>query len=125
MAEAPPSLNEILTHCGVTIDELCKPCSFRDTADIAGFLGSWRDIAPHLGLDESDMIAIEDDGKDTAEKKRLALQRWKSKFGYKATFKWLVEALVKINMAACAERVCECVKARYRRFLVALGVYNV
>ncbi len=107
----PPTVGDILAHCRVTESQLDKPCRNEDIADIAGFFGSWRDVAPHLGLDENDVEEVEEDGRKGAERKLKALQKWKSKFGFKATYKCLVEALVKVKMADRAEKVCQLVKS--------------
>ncbi len=107
----PPTVNEILAHCGVTDAQLENPCSNDDITAIARFLISWRTLAPHLGLDESEEEEIEEDGREEAEKKLKALRKWKSKFAHKATYKVLVEALVNINMAEHARHICQLVEA--------------
>ncbi len=113
----PPTVGDILAHCGVTESQLDKPCSNVDIADIASFFGSWRDVAPHLGLDETNVEEVEEDGRKGAERRLKALQKWKSKFGFKATYKWLVEALMKVNLADRAEKVCQLVKSQYRKWI--------
>ncbi len=105
----------ILAHCGVTGSQLDKPCSTEDIADLAGFFGSWRDVAPYLGLDENDVEEVEDDGRKGAERRLKALQKWKSKFRFKATYKWLVEALIKVKVTDHAEKVFQLVKSQYRK----------
>ncbi len=107
----PPSVSEILAHCEVTDAQLENPCSSEDITTIAGFLVSWRTLAPHLGLDESEEEEIEEDVREEAEKKLKALRKWKSKFAHKATYKVLVEALAKVNMADHAMHVCQLVEA--------------
>ncbi len=109
----PPTPSELLAHCGVTEDQLGNPCINEDITAIAGFLISWRTLAPHLRLDESEEEEIEEDGREEAEKRLKALRKWKSKFAHKATYKVLVEALVKVNMAEHAMHVCQLVKAHY------------
>ncbi len=106
-------MGDILAHCGLTESQLGNPCRNEDIAVIAGFFGSWRDVAPHLGLDETDVEEVEEDGRKGAERRLKALQKWKSKFGFKATYKCLVEALMKVKMADLAEKVCQHVKSHY------------
>ncbi len=108
-------MSDILDHCGVIDAQLKNSCSNEDITAIAGFLVSWRTLAPHLGLDESDEEEIEEDGREEAEKKLKALRKWKSKFAHKATYKVLVEALVKANMAEHAMLVCQVVKAHWSK----------
>ena len=66
----------------------------------------WRGIAPHLGLNDTDINQIE--SKRTESEKRLeTLLMWKKKYGYKAKFKMLIDALLKISNAEQAEKVCQ------------------
>ncbi len=113
----PPTVSEILAHCEVTDAQLENPCSNEDITAIAGFLISWRTLAPHFRLDESEEEEIEEDGREEAEKKLKALRKWKSKFAHKASYKVLVKALVKANMAECAEKVCHVVRDRCCKFI--------
>ncbi len=112
-------MSEILEHCGVTESQIDRPCSNEDLAEIAGFFGSRPDVAPHLGLDEKDLDELKLFVVNEMEKRLNTLQilKWKSKFGFKATYRWLVEALVKVNMADCAEHVCQLVGANYRKWI--------
>ena len=83
-----------------------KPTSDDHLCAIALFLHKWRTVAPYLGLSENDLDAIEQEEKDEQVKRLKALQRWKGKFGFKATYKMLLNVLLSLAMADVAENVC-------------------
>ena len=74
--------------------------------EIALFLTSWRTVSSHLDLDENDMDDAEQGGRKVKDKSLKALQIWKGKFGFKATYWKLVEVLLSLAMADVAEKVC-------------------
>lgn len=114
----PPTVDDISARYGVTDDQLDKPCSDTDLVNIAGILVSWRDVTPHLGLKEADEVDIEKDVQTEREKRLKALRTWKTKFDFKATYKVLVEALVKANKAEQAGKVCQILNAPDRKLCV-------
>ena len=91
---------------GVHPEKLNDSISVDHLHEIAIFLTSWLRLVTYLGLSEMDVDSIEHEGKDEQEKKLKALWIWKRKFGFKATYKKLVEALVSLGMADVAEKVC-------------------
>ena len=66
----------------------------------------WRRVAPHLGLDKTDIEEIESK-KIESEKRLEMLQKWKLKYSYLATFKVLVQVLLKLRCAEHALKVCK------------------
>ena len=60
------------------------------------------------------MSDVEREGKDEQEKRQKALQKWKEKFGFKATYRKLVEVLLSLSMADTAEKICHILKGSYR-----------
>ena len=118
----------------ITLDELVKETEIRHERldegisddhfhKIARFLTSWRTVAPCLKLSENDLDAIERECKDEQEKRLKALQKWKGKFAFKATYRKLVEVLLSLAMADVAEKICHllkgnCILCMYKRTLV-------
>ena len=74
--------------------------------EIAILLTSWRKVATHLELSESELDDVEREEKDEQMKKLKALQKWKRKIGFKATYRKLVEVLLSLAMADVAEKIC-------------------
>ena len=108
------TLDDLLKETKIYPEKLDKCISdHHHLHEIALFLTSWRTVASHLKLNESDLDAIEREGEDEQEKRLKALQKWKAKFGFKATYKKLVEVLLSLAKADVAEKVCRLLKGMY------------
>ena len=72
-----------------------------------------RIIAEHdilgfeLGLSNAEMVAINADGRTHELKKMGMLRAWKQKFAFRATYRRLIEALLKCSRGGEAQKVCE------------------
>ena len=100
-----PTLDGLVKAAGISPTLLEQKCSDEHLKATSFFL-DWRRVAPHLELDETDI-----ESKKTEPEKRLAtLQQWKMKYGYLATYKALVEVLLKVQYADHAEKVCQLLK---------------
>ena len=100
------TLDELLKHVGLTDKQLDETCTHEHLRDIALFLTSWRTLAPQLEL-SSEVEAIEKDAHSEKERMQKFLEAWKAKFAFKATYRVLVEALLKIGSADQAQQVCD------------------
>ena len=100
------TLDDLLGEVGVTHAQLDKPCSLENLREIALFLESWRELAPHLGLSSAQVEAIERDGHSEQERRLKILELWIAKFAFKAKYRVLVEVLLKIGRANIAEKIC-------------------
>ena len=100
----PPTLDDLVERLNIPLGLLDQACSDDHFASISLYL-DWRRVAPHLGLDKTDIAEIE--SKMTDSEKRLeTLQKWQMKFAYKTTYRVLVQVLLKVGCAGHAERVC-------------------
>ena len=99
-------MDELLVEVGVTHALLDKTCTEEHLQDVALFLESWPNVAPHLGLSSADVGATRIDAHNEQERRKVILERWKSRFAFKAKYRVLVDALLKIGKADQAERVC-------------------
>jgi len=100
------TLDELCMEVGVTLHQLNKPCSSEHIQDIALFLDSWRNVAPRLGLSDAEVEAAEMDANSEVERRRKILATWSARFAFKAKYRVLIEALLKIGRADQAEKVC-------------------
>ena len=100
------TLDDLLKETNIHPDRLNECISDDRLCEIALFLTSWRTVAPHLKLSENDLEAIERECKDEQEKRLKALQKWKGKFAFKATYRKLVQVLLSLAMADVAEKIC-------------------
>ena len=91
---------------GIPPIKLDEPCSDEHLRDISSDLTCWQELAPYLDLKEAEVEVIELDAKTVNEKRLKALRKWKNKYGFRATYRALTEALLKCHMADHAEKVC-------------------
>ena len=82
-----------------------QKCSDKHLKSISLFL-DWRSVAPHLGLSERNIEAIEAEKRRESERRLVVLRKWKQKYGFKATLRNLAAVLLKVENADDAERVC-------------------
>ena len=101
----PPTLDGLVKEVRIPPALLDQKCSDEHLKSISGFL-DWRIVAPYMGLSETDIQDIDIDKRAEPEKRLKALQKWKMKYGYVATFKNLVQVLLKVGNADHAEEVC-------------------
>ena len=101
---------------GVCPEKLNDSISDDHLHEIALFLTSWRTVSSHLDLDENDLDDAEQGGRKVKDKSLKALQIWKGKFGFRATYKKLLQVLLSLAMADVAEKICHLLKGMYMYF---------
>ena len=101
------TLEELLKEVGSCPEILNDSISDDHLREIALFLTSWQTVASHLDLNENDLEDAERGGRKVKDKSLKALQIWRGKFGFKATYRKLVEVLLSLAMADVAEKVCK------------------
>ena len=104
-----------MKEVGVCPEKLNDSISDDHLREIALFLTSWRTVSSHLDLNENDLDDAEQGGRKVKDKSLKALQIWKGKFGFKATYRKLVEVLLSLAMADVAEKVCNLLKGMCSR----------
>ena len=112
-AMAAITLEELLEEVGLCPEKLNESTSDDHLREIALFLTSWQTVASHLDLSENDISDVEREGKNEQDLRLNTLQRWKGKFGFKATYMKLVEVLLSLAMADVAEKVCRLLKGMH------------
>ena len=119
------TLNELLEEVGITHKQLNEKCTNEHLHNIALFLKSWRTLAPPLGLSDSEVEAVERNSHGEEEKKQKFLESWKAKFAFKAKFRVLVQALLKIGRADQAEQVCRLLVSQQPSKSVSKSKYSL
>ena len=104
------TLDELLKETEICTEKLNQCVSDEHLRAIAIFLTSWRRVAVYLDLSDNDLDDVERNWKDEQDKRLKALQIWKGKFGFKATYAKLVEALLFLSKADIAEKICHLLK---------------
>ena len=118
------TLAELLKEVGLTNEQLDETCTHEHLRDIALFLTSWRTLAPQLEL-SSEVEAIEKDAHSEKERMQKFLEAWKAKFAFKAKYRVLVEALLKIGSADQAEKVCRSLVSQQPSELILTNGYTM
>ena len=100
------TLDELLVKVGVNPALLDETCTSEHLRDIALSLESWREVAPYLGLSSADVVTTERNAHSEQERRQKILEMWKSKFTFKATYRVLIEVLLKMGRAEQAQQIC-------------------
>ena len=103
-----------MEEVGVCPEKLNDSISDDHLCEIALFLTSWCKVAPYIGLREMDINDVQREGKNEQDQTLNALERWKGKFGFKATYQKLVEVLLSLAMADVAEKVCRLLQGMHQ-----------
>ena len=103
MAEV--TLEDCVREFRISVELLDIRVSDEHLLKVSEFL-QWKRIAPYLKLKDSEVEGIDLGRSSEQEKRYKALQTWKNKFAFKATYKRLIEALLGSGRADHAE-VCK------------------
>ena len=76
-----------------------------DIIRVAGELPHWQIVATNLGMGSQDIIDIENNHKDEANRREAFLRKWIERDGLAATFEKLCEVYKKLNQQGAAERI--------------------
>ena len=106
------TLDELLKEVGISPEQLNETCTIDHLLNIALFLTSWRTLAPHLQLSSGEVEVVDVDAHGEKERRQMCLKLWKDKFAYRATYRVLVEALMKIGNADQAKEVCRLLESQ-------------
>ena len=119
------TLSELLEEVGITHKQLNEKCTNEHLHDIALFLKSWRTLAPQLRLSDSEVEAVERNSHGEEEKRQKFLESWKAKFAFKAKYRVLVQALLRIGSADQAEEVCRLLVSQQPSKSVSKSKYSL
>lgn len=107
------SLADLLEHTSLSAADLDMRCTKEDLDDLSLVVPSWTTLAPFLKLSEPEIEDIDSDNSKSRVKTHKMLLKWKQKYGFKATFRVLVDVfLLKLGDADMAESVCEQLKSK-------------
>ena len=106
------SLDELIAYVGVSLGDLDARCEDDDLAELSQPISaSWKLLAPFLKLTDAEIEDIDSDNAKTRLKVLSMLKVWKKKNAFQATFRVLVEVLLKVGDAETAEKVCRHLKS--------------
>ena len=105
------SIEEAAEKACIRPDILLKECSSVVSLDLAKFCVDWKLIGRRAGLTEGDLTAVDGDNRTVEEKRVGMMEKWKSKFAYKATYRTFIEALLEEGRCADAIEACKAIQA--------------
>ena len=106
MASRQTTIEELIEKVKIRKEILDRECSDRDLTALTQFCDNWRLIGHHLGL-EKYLNDINRDNASEEEKRFALLRRWKQVFDFRATYRMLVEALMKCGNVQSARKLME------------------
>ena len=116
----PVTIEELAEEAGLALQCLDKTFHEEHARLLAEFCNPWENIGYHLKLTKDEISGIKDD-KGTTDLRRIAmLETWSEKFAHKATYRVLIEALIRSKRAKQALNLCQTLK----RELITTGLSN-
>ena len=100
------SPEEIANEIGLAADELSNSFDYSIIPSLSDCFSQWRVIFGSL-LGELDLGDVDRENSTEKEKRIAALQKWKTRNGYEATYKVLVDALLNKGERYEAESLCK------------------
>ena len=97
------TLEDLVKHFDLSDESLNRECTDEHITDLSQYL-DWKILASYLELTEPEVDEVDSDGKNEQEKRLKALQKWKRKSAFKATYKKLIQALLKSGRADHAQK---------------------
>ena len=99
------SLQDLIKRFQLSDDLLDASLSDEHVRDVSRIIADHKILGPELGLTSAEMTAI---NQQPLEHQRFAmLEKWKQKFDWTATYRKIIEALLRCSRADLARQVCE------------------
>lgn len=104
------SLQDLIERFQLSNDLLDASLSDEHLRDVSRIIADPKILGPELELTSGEMTDV---NQQPAEHRRFAmLEKWKQKFDWKATYRKIVEALLRCSRADLARQVCELLAPR-------------
>ena len=101
------SLQDLIEKYHLTSHQLDKEVSEEHLMDVSWIIADHETVGPALELSDVEMTAVDADARTQQLKKMKMLKTWKQKFAWKATYRRLIEALLRCHRGGDAQKVCE------------------
>lgn len=106
MASSEISLQDLTERYHLSQDLLDKEVSKDHLRKVSDIIDDHNIVGPELGLTDQDMCTINDVNRQELQK-RETLKKWNQKYAWNATYRKLIEALLRCHRAGLARDVCE------------------
>ena len=107
MAGPGISLQNLIDRFHLSPDWLDREVSEEHLREVSRVIDEHEIVGPELGLSDQEMTTISSDVKKHDVRKMEMLKKWKRKHLWKATYRKLIEALLKCSRADHAQDVCK------------------
>ena len=92
-------IDESFIHCVISDDHILELACF--------VCDPWKLIAQYIGLKVHEITAIDEDYRTVDERRVAALQKWRERNSLRATYRCLIQTLLRYQRDDTARRVCE------------------
>lgn len=99
------SLEALIAQSGVRNIDI--ECSAEDILAFGDLCDPWEEVGLFLGLTNAQLNAINGENRTVSLKRLGTLQKWKEQFAFKATYRALINALLKCKKTDKALKVCQ------------------
>ena len=99
------TLEQLIVKYGVK--NIDTECTDDDILSLGDLCDPWNLVGRHLGLTESQLSAIDEDNLKVDLKRLGVLHKWRSLNAFQATYRKLVEALLRCGKVDKALKVCQ------------------
>ena len=104
---SPMTIQILAAHCGISEAYLETEVRREHFPQISHSLTQWELLSPLMDISPADMDSIKGDNHKEEVKKVSFLEVWKQKMSFKATYRVLVESLLKIKRVDDAKGICK------------------
>ena len=101
------AVSVLVRHCGVEEAWLEREVTRERFHELSPYLVDWKRLSPLLNLSEADVDAIEESSRKAEARRESFLERWHQKMSMRATYRALVDALLKLERVHDARAVCQ------------------
>jgi len=119
MASRSVTLQDLVYRYSLSDGSLNAPVTDEHIQEISMFMTDWSTVARNL-MDDSTIETVEIDRKNEEDRRHGFLKKWKSQNAFKATYKELIDALLKCRKAVEAEKICELLKPQGEYIIMIL-----
>ena len=99
--------HDLAQHCGISESCLETEVAREHFPQLSRFLTQWKLLSPLLDVSQAGVDTVESDNRKEEVKRVSFLEVWKQKMSFKATYRVLVESLLKIERVDDAKGICK------------------
>lgn len=103
----PITTQDLIQHCGLEDACLEREVAREYFQDLSWYLSEWERLAPLLNISHTEVDDIDRENPKPEKKRGSFLKLWKQKMSIKATYRALIDSLLRIGRGDDAKGVCQ------------------